>query len=136
MKTVFVMAFALIATLASAEMPVITELPEIPAKYCGTYYLHGKMKTDGGEIEQVSPAKPFGKIETKQVTLDGGEFLSIKSIKQIEMSSIQGKGILIWFEKTDFLWSIREMPDSTLQIMQTDVHHKKPTTTFIVSHKQ
>ena len=119
---------------AMVETPVVTELPEIPAKYCGAFYLHGKDDNDSGVIKQFSPAKAFGRIEAKRITLDGEEPLTVKSITQIDRSSL--KGILMRFEKKDFAWGITEMPDSTLRIMQIDVHLKLPATTFIVSQKQ
>jgi len=131
MKTVFAVAFALFATLVSAEPPDRIKLPEIPAKYCETYYLHGQDSNDCGEVEQFSPAKAFGRIEAKQVRLAGGELLKIKSINQMERG-----GLLIRFEKIDFCWGLIEMPDSTLRIMQVDIHLKKRTTTFIVSQNK
>ena len=115
----------------SAEPPGRNELQEIPAKYCGMFYLIGKDADDSGVVEHFALAKAFGKIGATQVTLAGGEILKVKRITQVERS--QTKGILIWFEKTDFAWGITELPDSTLSIMQIDVHLKKRTTTFIVS---
>ena len=144
MKSFIAMAFVLCAAMVSAEPPVMTELPEIPAKYCGTFYLHGKIDPDG-KFDHFSPAKPFGRIEAKQVMFDDGKLLKITTIEQTEMDSrwsgnLQHQQVIIVrFEETDFTWAIGAGPDSTFSIAQS-VFNWDPTkmrvTMFIVSQNK
>lgn len=127
---------------AFAELPVVTQLQEIPAQYCGTYYLHGKASPDAG-MEQFSAAQPFGKIAAKQITLADGKLLKVTSIQQTVLPKRDGAAqktlINIQFEQADFTWGIGEMPDSKLAIVQTGFSadpQKMQGTMFVVSQKQ
>ena len=128
----------------SAELPVATELPEIPAKYCGTYYLHKQTVPDvGWKGEDFSPAKPFARIEAKRIILDGGKTLKITRITKLVAKGLSdGQPIYnVQFEKADFGWGIKEAPDAKLTIIQTSpepyMHlDKMQATIFLVSQKQ
>ena len=128
--------------LAPAEPPVVTELSEIPAQYCGTYELHGTGSVEGG-MEYFSPTKPFGRIEARLITRSGGQQLKVVSIQQTVLPSREGGAqktvINIQFEQADFTWGISEMPDSKLAILQTVFNldsKKMQGTMFVVSQKQ
>ena len=128
----------------SAPPPVVTELPELPPQYCGTYYLHGKVGMDAGmePLEQFAPAKPFGRIEPKQITLEGGKVLKITGIQHMLFSKQAGASqktmITIQFEKSSFSWVMSEMEDAKLAIVQSVFNldgNKMQGTMFVVSQK-
>ena len=106
-------------------IPSITELQEIPAQYCGTYYSHEIIGV-GRRPERVSPAKPFGKIEAKQITLAGRDLLKITRISQTLVPNrfvgfpqpSLAPLLMITFEKSDFGLSIMEISKTMLGIMQ------------------
>ena len=108
------------------EPPVVTKLAEIPAQYCGTYYLHETttFAQDGGrpEPEHFLPAKPFGRIEAKQITLGDGKLLKVTEVNQMMIAQLNGgrPQLIVKFEKTDLTWSISERPNSKLTIAQAD----------------
>ena len=128
----------------SAPPPVVTELPELLPQYCGTYYLHGKVGMDAGvePLEQFAPAKPFGRIEPKQITLEGGKVLKITGIQHMVFSNqareSQKTMITIQFEKSSFRWVISEMEDGKLAIVQSGFTldgNKMQGTMFVVSQQ-
>ena len=128
--------------VAAEEPPVVTELAEIPAQYCGIYYLHGTGSVEAG-MEYFSPTKLFGRIAARLIALGGGQQLKVASIQRTVLPSRDGGAqktvINIQFEQADFTWSISEMPDSKLAILQTVFNldsKKMQGTMFIVSQKQ
>jgi len=145
MKTIFTVAFALYAAAVSAETPTVTEFQEIPAKYCGVYYLHEKTLPDVGWTREIfSPAKPFASIEARRITLNGGKRLKVTTIRQMVAPGLNNgqPQLIIHFEKTDFYWGISEKPDSKFAIIQTANNPPRlepaqmQATIFLVSQKQ
>ena len=129
----------------SAPPPVVTELPELPPQYCGTYYLHGKVGMDAGvePLEHFAPAKPFGRIEPKRITLDGGKVLTITGIQRMVFSKQAGASqktmITIQFEKSSYSWVLSEMEDAKLAIVQSVFNldgNQMQGTMFVVSQKK
>ena len=130
------------AAPAVTEPPIVTELAEIPAQYCGIYYLHGTGSVEAG-MEFFSPTKPFGRIEARLITLGGGKPLKVASIQRTVLPSRDGSAqktvINIQFEQVDFTWGLSELPDSKLAILQTVFNldsKKMQGTMFVVSQKQ
>ena len=120
MKIIFIAAAALSAALVSAEPPAVRDLPEIPAQYRGTFYLHEK-QAQPGQTEGVEPAQAFGKIDAQQVLLDGTNRLKVASVKQTVFPGRDGQpvpSIVVRFEQTNLMWGVAAMPDTTLGIMQ------------------
>ena len=127
MRTTCLLLLLLIvgSVLAANETPGITNLPEIPAKYCGTYYLHNMIGASG-RPETVSPAKAYGRIEAKQITLESRQPLKVLSVKQTLFPDLSGNPshpslapfIMIQFEQSDLGLGIMELPDSALGITQ------------------
>jgi len=120
MKIIFVVAAGLTAALVSAEPPAVRDLPDIPAQYRGTFYLHEK-QAQPGQTEGVEPAQAFGKIDAQQVLLDGTNRLKVASVKQTVFPGRDGQpvpSIVVRFEQTNLMWGVAAMPDTTLGIMQ------------------
>ena len=94
-------------------------------------------------LEHFAPAKPFGRIEPKRITLDGGKVLTITGIQRMVFSKQAGASqktmITIQFEKSSYSWVLSEMEDAKLAIVQSVFNldgNQMQGTMFVVSQKK
>jgi hypothetical protein len=121
--------------VASAKAP--DKLREIPAKYCGEFFLHERQEGLGitaRPSELISPATAFCRIGPREVKLTSGEILSLTQITQPNLNGAWNPSLQVGFVSSSGRqcdWFFMEKPDFTLDIIQYNVHGQGNAPTYL-----